>query len=72
MDETLDGWLAEQIEGADAASRESHSIAMNSYGAGHDAGCLAALRSVQEKMTELGWLATTPKSRAQMRTKRRK
>ena len=55
MDETLDGWLGEQIEGADAASRESHRFAMNSYGAGHAAGYLDALRSVQEKMVELGW-----------------
>ena len=55
MQETLDGWIDEEITRADAASRESHRFAMNSYGAGHDAGYLSALRAVREKMADLGW-----------------
>ena len=43
----LKAWLTKEIESANQNARESHNVAMNSYGAGHDRGFADALMRVQ-------------------------
>lgn len=62
MDETLDGWLSEQMEYADNTRRESRQLAKDSYGAGYDQGYYDALRQTSEKISEL-WREPTSVSR---------
>lgn len=52
-DETLDGWLSEQITYANNARRESHQIAPNSYGAGYDQGKYDGMQEAFLKLREL-------------------
>lgn len=47
----FEDWLCEQVNDAEADARDSHKLAMNSYGAGYDAGYLAALKLILEKAT---------------------
>lgn len=48
---TLEDWMVEELEAAEAEAAESHKSAMNSYGAGHDAGYVAALKLVLSKLS---------------------
>ena len=48
--QTLEDWLVEELEAAEVEARASHKAAMNSYGAGHDAGDVAALKVVLSKI----------------------
>lgn len=43
-------WLREELAAAQRDSAESHKAAMNSYGAGHDAGRVEALRSALNRL----------------------
>lgn len=52
-DETLDGWLGDQIQAANDTRQESHSFAPNSYGAGYDQGFYDGLREALGKLVEL-------------------
>lgn len=47
----FEDWLTEERRVSDIEAAESHKAAMNSYGAGYDAGYVAALRLVAEKAT---------------------
>lgn len=52
-DETLDGWLNEEVSQADNARHQSHQIAPNSYGAGYDQGRYDGLREALAKLVDL-------------------
>lgn len=52
-DETIDGWLGEQIEAADNIRRESRQLAPNSYGAGYDQGRYDGYREVLAKLMDM-------------------
>ncbi len=51
MAQAFEDWLTDERGNADREAAESHKAAMNSYGAGYDAGYAAALRLVAEKAT---------------------
>lgn len=44
-------WLREEIRSAKEDAQESHKDAMNSFGAGYDAGTLAGLQMVMQYFT---------------------
>lgn len=44
-------WLVDELGLAEKEAKESHRASMNSYGAGYDAGYVAALKLVADKMT---------------------
>jgi hypothetical protein len=45
--------LDDRIKNVAEEAEESHSISMNSYGAGYDAGFVAALREINEMFDEI-------------------
>ena len=47
---TLEDWVVDELTDAEDEAKESHKAAMNSYGAGHDAGYVAALKIVLSKL----------------------
>ena len=47
---TLEDWIVDELTAAEVEAKESHQAAMNSYGAGHDAGYVAALKVVLSKI----------------------
>ena len=47
---TLEEWIVDELEAAELEAKESHKAAMNSYGAGSDAGYVAALKLVLSKL----------------------
>lgn len=51
--------LGEEIMQAEEDAAESHKMAMNSYGAGYDAGYLAGLRRAAE-LCDIDWTKVEP------------
>lgn len=50
---TLKEWIVDELESAEAEAQESHRIAMNSYGAGYDAGYVSAFNVVLSKLSQI-------------------
>lgn len=48
---TFEEWLTDEQNNAEREAKASHALAMNSYGAGYDAGYAKALSLVAEKMS---------------------
>lgn len=49
--QAFEDWLVGEVNDAERDARETHKLAMNSYGAGYDAGYVAALKIVLERMS---------------------
>jgi hypothetical protein len=52
--EALLSELSERIDDAARDAADSHKAAMNSYGAGYDAGFVAALREIRDFINDAG------------------
>lgn len=48
---SFEEWLNGELNDAEREAKESHSASMNSYGAGYDAGYLAALKVIAYQMS---------------------